>query len=578
MDESALTNVLLRDTSLTKDQLDEARQVQQEQGGLLSDILLGKGFLPEEELVRALAMEAGLEYVSVLDVDDVDIDLLAEIPINYAKTHLVLPLHRENDAIKIVMASPNAIFAADDLRTMLQQEIVPVLATSENVRDLINKVYARQTRAVDLEENGEFEGDSEELIDIIDSTDEAPIIRWVNSLIFQAIKERASDIHIEPGEREVAVRYRIDGVLYETRQANRGYAASITARVKIMADLNIAEKRLPQDGRIRRRIAGKDIDMRVATAPTAMGERITIRLLDKTAVLLNLGDIGLGPKHLEQMREIIYRPHGILLVTGPTGSGKTTTLYSALSEINTPDKNILTIEDPVEYQIEGISQTQVNPKIDLTFANGLRSFLRHDPDIIMVGEIRDLETAEIAIQASLTGHLVFSTVHTNDAAGGITRLVEMEVEPFLVASSVIGLMAQRLVRKVCPSCKELRKPNEAELSRLGYSVESFASAGGKDYGFTDPARPAPPPGMVYHAKGCGDCLNTGYRGRTGIYELLPMDDSIRAMVLKNEASTSIKKTAMERGMLTLRMDGACKILSGWTTIEEVMRVTQEDTA
>jgi general secretion pathway protein E len=577
MDESQLTTILLRDTSLTRDQLELAIDEQRQDGGMLIDVLLKQRVLPEEDLLRAVAMQLGMEYISSLNPEEVDSDLVAELPINYAKTHLVLPCHREDGGIRVVMADPRALHAVDDLRTMLDAEILPVVASSEHVLELINKVYAKRSKGVDLEEESEeFQGESEELVDIIDATDEAPIIRWVNALIFQAVKERASDIHIEPGEREVVVRYRIDGVLYETRRAHRNYAASIAARVKIMAGLNIAEKRLPQDGRIRRRIAGKDIDMRVATAPTAKGERITIRLLDKTTVLVDMADIGLGPDHLRAMDDIIHRPHGILLVTGPTGSGKTTTLYSGLSRINSPDKNILTIEDPVEYQIEGISQTQVNPKIELTFANGLRSFLRHDPDVIMVGEIRDLETAEIAIQASLTGHLVFSTVHTNDAAGGITRLVEMQVEPFLVASSLIALVAQRLVRKICPECRKLRPPTDEELLRLGLDREEFLAMAGQDFGFSDPLRPAPPQGMVYQTPGCPACLGTGYRGRTGIYEMLMMDDEIRALVLKDTDANTIKKAAVAKGMRTLRMDGVRKIVSGWTTIEEVMRVTQED--
>jgi general secretion pathway protein E len=576
-DESGLATVLLRDTTLSREQLDEAYDLKRAQGVTLAEVLLESRPIAEEDLLRALAMDIGVEYLSSLDPDDVDGLLLDELPINYAKSHRVLPLYRENGAIKVVMASPATMPALDDLRTILADEVVFALAPSEMVEDLINRVYTRRTSAVDLEENDEFHGDSEELVDIIDSTDEAPIIRWVNSLIFQAVKDKASDIHVEPGEREVIVRYRRDGVLYEMRRANRGYAASILARVKIMAGLNIAEKRLPQDGRIRRRIAGKDIDMRVATAPTARGERITIRLLDKTAVVLDLEVIGMAPDHLKMVRELIHRPHGIFLVTGPTGSGKTTTLYSGLSEINSPDKNILTIEDPVEFQIEGISQTQVSPKIDLTFANGLRSFLRHDPDVIMIGEIRDLETAEIAIQASLTGHLVLSTVHTNDAPGAITRLVDMDVEPFLVASSIVGLLAQRLVRKVCPNCKQLRPPTDEEVAGLGYAkMDAFKVAGEQDYGFTDPKRPKPAPGLVYHADGCSECLNTGYSGRLGIYELMLMDDTIRPLVLKNADSATIKNQAVERGMRTLRMDGATKIISGLTTIEEVMRVTQED--
>jgi general secretion pathway protein E len=345
-----------------------------------------------------------------------------------------------------------------------------------------------------------------------------------------------------------------------------------------MAGLNIAEKRLPQDGRIRRKIAGRDIDMRVATIPTARGERVTIRLLDRTAVLLDLADLGFGPDHLQQMEELIRRPHGILLVTGPTGSGKTTTLYAALSKINSPDKNILTVEDPVEYQLEGISQTQVNPKIDLTFATGLRSFLRHDPDVIMVGEIRDLETAEIAIQASLTGHLVFSTVHTNDAAGGITRLVDMGVEPFLVGSSLNALLAQRLVRKVCPDCREIYEPDPDEIRNLGLEPEAYYAGAvpGHPLGESDPE--PPPAGKAFRSTGCNRCMGTGYTGRLGIYELLVMDDVVRTLALKNTDTVEIKRAAISQGMRTLRDDGARKVISGMTSLSEVMRVTQEDVA
>jgi general secretion pathway protein E len=573
---SKLETILLRDTSLTREQLDQALESQRLDGGTLAEALHRQRYLGEEELLRALAQHLGVEYATKLDPEEVDGELLADIPINYAKAHLILPLYRENDGVKVVMADSEAVFACDDLRTMLQAEVTPVLATEERVLDLINRVYSKRASAVDLDESDEFQGDAEELVDIIDVTDEAPIIRWVNSLIFQAVKERASDIHVEPGEREVIVRYRIDGVLYEVRRANRNYLPSIVARIKIMSGLNIAEKRLPQDGRIRRRIAGKEIDMRVATAPTARGERITIRLLDKTSVVLDLADIGMGPDHLRHVSEIIRRPNGILLVTGPTGSGKTTTLYAALTAINTPDKNILTIEDPVEYQLEGISQTQVNSKIDLTFAGGLRSFLRHDPDVIMVGEIRDLETAEIAIQASLTGHLVFSTLHTNDAPSAVTRLIDMDVEAFLVASSVIGLLAQRLVRKICPECKKLRPVTEDEVQSLGMTMAQFRQEAEREHGFVDERRPAPPPGMVYQPAGCSACMDTGYAGRIGIYELLSMSEEVRALVLKSADANTIKRSAVAGGMRTLRMDGASKIVAGLTTIEEVMRVTQED--
>jgi general secretion pathway protein E len=395
--------------------------------------------------------------------------------------------------------------------------------------------------------------------------------------MFQAVKERASDIHIEPREKELLVRYRIDGVLYEHKRANRNFINSIISRVKIMAGLNIAEKRLPQDGRIRRKIAGKEIDMRVATVPTPHGERITIRLLDRSSVLLELADIGFAEDHLVGIEELIHRPHGIVLVTGPTGSGKTTTLYSCLSKINTPDLNILTVEDPVEYQLEGISQVQVNPKIELTFASAIRSFLRHDPDVIMVGEIRDSETAGMAITASLTGHLVFSTIHTNDSAGAITRLVDMGIEPFLVVSSLCGLLAQRLVRRVCPECRVLHRPTPEELEKVGINPEGFF-AGTLPMPFLKTSMKPPPAGMLYNANptGCPRCSKTGYTGRTGIYELLPIDDQIRQLALKNADSGKVKKAAVAAGMRTLREDGALKVRAGITTIEEVLLVTAED--
>ncbi|MDB4970121.1 MAG: ral secretory pathway protein, partial [Myxococcales bacterium] len=396
-------------------------------------------------------------------------------------------------------------------------------------------------------------------------------------LLFNAVKERASDIHIVPGYMEVMVRYRIDGELYESRRAARQFMPSIISRVKIMAGLNIAEKRLPQDGRIRRKIAGKDIDMRVATAPGVNGERITIRLLDRSTVLHDLSDIGFGDDHLVVIDELIHRPHGIVLVTGPTGSGKTTTLYACLAKINTPDLNILTVEDPVEYQLEGITQVPVNTKIDLTFASVLRSYLRHDPDVIMVGEIRDGDTAAMAIQASLTGHLVFSTVHTNDAAGAITRLVDMGIEPFLVASSLVGLLAQRLVRRLCPECRVLYRPSEDELRKLTIDPTAFYAGEVKipplRTKYTPPAK-----GMLYQARdgGCPRCSKSGYLGRMGIYELLLMDNDIRQLALKNTDSNTIKQTAIAKGMRTLRDDGMAKVLAGVTTIEEVMIVTAED--
>ncbi|HEY8370360.1 MAG TPA: type II secretion system ATPase GspE, partial [Thermodesulfobacteriota bacterium] len=379
-----------------------------------------------------------------------------------------------------------------------------------------------------------------------------------NSLLFQAVKARASDIHVEPYERELVVRFRIDGVLYNVLNPPKRFQSSILSRIKVMGGLNIAEKRLPQDGRIRIKIAGKDVDIRLSVVPTAFGERAVMRLLDKGSHILDLADIGLAEDHLDKLARLIKRPNGIILVTGPTGSGKTTTLYAALSRINSPDKNIITVEDPIEYQIRGIGQIQVNPKIDLTFANGLRSILRQDPDVIMVGEIRDTETAEIAIQASLTGHLVFSTLHTNDAPGAVTRLIDMGIEPFLVSSSVIAIMAQRLVRHVCTACREFYMPTEAELVDLGL----------------DPSR-VPAQGFA-RGRGCEACMRTGYRGRSGIYELMLVDSGVRDLVMKNADAATIRNYAISKGMRTLREDGIRKLLAGQTTVEEVLRVTQED--
>ncbi|HLU68013.1 MAG TPA: type II secretion system ATPase GspE [Kofleriaceae bacterium] len=576
-----LGEILVRQAGLARDVLARAMAEQRQEGGDLGEILLRMKAIDEAQLTRALSVQYEMPLAAVLpSAEDIDTSLVENLPIGFAKQHKVLPIGRDpSGRVQVAIADPLAIDVLDDIGVLVGGPVDGVLAAPTPIVDLINKVYGRLRQDADLdsakkEEEEEFH--AEELVDILDVADEAPIIAWVNSLLFQAVKERTSDIHIEPGEKEVKVRFRIDGVLREVKQAPRKFLSSILARVKIMAGLNIAEKRLPQDGRIRRKIGGKDIDMRVATAPTASGERVTIRLLDRSSVLLGLPDIGMADDTLRLIRSIIARPHGILLVTGPTGSGKTTTLYACLSEINSPDLNILTVEDPVEYQLEGISQTQVNPKIDLTFATGLRSFLRHDPDVIMVGEIRDPETAEVAITASLTGHLVLSTVHTNDAAGGVTRLVDMGIEPFLVASSLVGLMAQRLVRRPCPDCSEPVVPTEEVVREIGLDPERFY-AGGYPLPEVKGARQIPP-GTVLKPKGCGLCLDTGYRGRTGIYEMLMVDEAVRSLTLQKADAGSIKKAAIERGMVSLRMDGARKVMLGMTTPEEVLLVTAESEA
>ena len=559
--------ILVARTRLNQEKLEEglALQEERERGGRIGEILVGMKAVTTEEVLRSLAEQQDLEYLDKIIEEDIDADLIIDIPINFAKQNKVLPLRRENGCVEVAIDDPLNIFALDDLRVLLGDEITPRVCSGQMIVDTINRVYDRRSGEAgqvmdDLEESDldTLAHELEEPEDLLDISDEAPIIRLVNSLFFQAVKERASDIHIEPMERDIAVRFRVDGVLHEVIRPPKRYQASVLSRVKIMAGLNIAEKRLPQDGRIQIKIAGKDIDIRVATAPTSHGERITLRLLDRSNILLDLMDLGFSKDKLIRMDELINLAHGILLVTGPTGSGKTTTLYASLSKINTPDKNIITVEDPVEYQLKGISQIQVNPKIKLTFASGLRSILRHDPDVILVGEIRDLETSEIAIQASLTGHLVFSTLHTNDAASAITRLIDMGVEPFLVSSSVVAILAQRLVRTLCKECREPYTPPMAEILEVGI----------------DPALLRD--NTIYRPKGCPACLNTGYLGRSGIYELLTIDESIRALITSNVDYNQINKVARANGMLTLREDGALKVLDGVTGLGEILRVTQEE--
>jgi general secretion pathway protein E len=397
----------------------------------------------------------------------------------------------------------------------------------------------------------------EETGDLLDDTSDAPVIKLVNLMFSQAVRAGASDIHIEPFKSRVAIRQRVDGILYDMFTPPSHIQAALVSRIKVMAKLNIAEKRLPQDGRTEIRIADKNVDIRVSTLPTAFGERVVLRLLDKSSVLLKLTDLGMTPERLKLFNNLIHAAHGIILVTGPTGSGKTTTLYAALSTINNTDINIITVEDPIEYQMEGIGQVQVNPKIDLSFANGLRSIVRQDPDVILVGEIRDLETAEIAIQAALTGHLVFSTLHTNDSSSAVTRLIDMGIEPFLVTSSVNAILAQRLVRRLCKTCREAIEPDQESLQSIGITPEMLE---GK---------------TIYRDKGCPDCLQTGHRGREGIFELLLMDDDIKTTILRTSDANAIKKVSVEHGMLSLRQDGARKVLEGITTIEEVFRLTEQ---
>jgi len=562
-------SILLDRSWVSEQDLERARQ-RKKPGQDLDDVLVDMGALEPQRLARAIAQEYWLPFQAHVDEHAIDPSLLGKVPINYAKKNRVLPLNGDGQSVTVAIADPSNYEPLDDLRMLFGLPVHPVVVPPEVLNDAINRSYDQATTTtaqdlmIDLEEErldvvaNEL---AQEPLDLLDSDDAAPIIKLVNGLLSQAVKDRASDIHVEPFERELLVRFRVDGMLYDVISPPKRFQPAITSRVKVMSGLNIAEKRLPQDGRIRLRVAGRDIDIRVSTIPTAFGERIVLRLLDRAQALvdLNLDRLGFSGDNLTRVDRLIRQSHGIILATGPTGSGKTTTLYACLARINSPEKNIITIEDPIEYQLRGIGQMQVNPKIDLTFASGLRSILRQDPDVIMVGEIRDGETAEIAIHAALTGHLVFSTLHTNDSFGALTRLVDMGIEPFLVSSSILAVLAQRLLRMVCPSCREPYTPTPAAPARIGLRSETLR---GPIY------RPA--------ANGCRLCRSTGYHGRTAIQELMLMDDEVRSLVMQKADAATIRRACTSQGMKLLRQNGAERILQGETTVEELLRVTQED--
>lgn len=530
-------------------------------GESFEETLIKSNIFEENELLDVFSEFYELPCINSIGPDDIDEELVKLLPIGFAKNYRLIPLRKEGEKVYMAFAPPLDLYAMDEVKSLYGSQIEPVLTTNKLLIDVINKVYERGKEVTDEIEDeslGIFETDIHEPKDLLEAEDEAPIIRFVNSLMFQAVKDKASDIHIECFEKEVSVRFRKDGILHMITSVPKKIQSSLISRVKIMAELDIAEKRKPQDGRIRVKVAGRDVDVRISTVPTAWGESVVMRLLDRTTVILSLEDLGLEGEKLKSIDNLIHRSYGIVLVTGPTGSGKTTSLYASLERINSPDKKIITIEDPVEYQIMGINQIQVNAKVDLTFANGLRSILRQDPDVILVGEIRDRETADIAVHASLTGHLVFSTLHTNDSASAITRLIDMDIEPFLITSSLVAVVAQRLVRVFCKYCKQPYKPTDEELERIGIQRSDI------------------PDGILFRAKGCSNCIETGYSGRTAIFETLIVNDDIRNLTLSTADSTSIKKLAVDCGMSTLRMDGADKIVKGVTSIDEVLRVTEED--
>lgn len=558
-----LGQLLVESFGVTQEAVAQALVLQQEKGGRIGEILVQQKQISIADLYKARSLQCGLPLVTELSPNP-DPFFTSRVPIQFLRKFKMIPMATPGESF-IALAEPLNFQQVDDLQRVLNWEgMKTVLAPQEEIFKAINKCYDRssQNRAdqvmqdMDVEDPEAIISEIEETADLLDDTSDAPVIKLVNLMLAQAVRDNASDIHIEPYQDMVKIRKRVDGILYDMYTPPTHVKSKLVSRIKIMAKLDIAEKRLPQDGRIEIRIADRNVDIRVSTLPTSFGERVVMRLLDKSNVLLSLPDLGMSQRDLNIFLKLIKAAHGIILVTGPTGSGKTTTLYSALSILNKPDINIITIEDPVEYQIKGISQVQINPKIDLTFANGLRTIVRQDPDIILVGEIRDLETAEIAIQSALTGHLVFSTLHTNDAASAVTRLIDMGVESFLVSSSVNAILAQRLVRKICNHCSEEFVPGREYLAQVGLVPEDLGG------------RP------LFRSKGCYECLNTGYQGRIGIFELMVMNDDMKNFILTTSDSNQIQRKALATGeMLTLRQDGLQKVMAGMTTIEEVYRVT-----
>ena len=557
---------MLKGTGLLKaDEIKDALRVQRDTRERLALILLRKGCITDENIRNIVTAQIGAEVEATQNLK-IDQDVLRRVPTTFAHHHRVIPIRFENNVLTIATDNPFNFLAFGNFKFFLGCSIEGILTTEEDVDKLLEKYYGLKEGApidalvagMDMKKKASLREIDEEKTEKVSKEKETPVVKLVSLLIGEAFKKRASDIHIEPLENKLRIRYRIDGVLHEVPAPPKRLQASVISRVKIMASMDIAEKRLPQDGRIRIEISGKELDLRVSTLPAIYGESVVLRILDKSSFLFGLKELGFMPEDEKKFERLIKVPNGILLVTGPTGSGKTTTLYASLSHINKPDRKLITVEDPVEYQISGINQVQVKPQINLTFATGLRSILRQAPDVVMVGEIRDFETAQIAIQAALTGHLVFSTLHTNDAPGAVTRLIDMGIKPYLVASSVQAVLAQRLVRVICPSCKTEYKPSKEELIAINLKPGQLKNT------------------KFYKGKGCDDCTKTGYKGRIGIFELLVMSDEIREVVFEKVSSSIIKEKAKALGMVTLREDGMRKVLKGITTISEVMRVTQQD--
>jgi general secretion pathway protein E len=583
---NSLYQILIERFDVSEEDLKDAQRINTEKGTDFAEILLSKKMITERQLLEALSIQYDIPFWPELPIEKYETDFTSHVPIQFLKKYIMVPLiiktrtsdhesplndrdwqHSEKELYEygsvVAVNDPACIQPMDDLIRMLgYDDVKPVLSTKDAILFAINMSYdlsrgSAEQLVQDMEENGStIISELEEKADLLDDISDAPIIKLVNHIISQSVKARASDIHIETYQDSFKVRYRVDGILYDFLSPPKWLQPALISRIKVMANMNIAEKRLPQDGRLDVKIGHQAIDVRVSTLPTSFGERLVLRLQDKSGSLISLSDLGLVSDKLALLDNLIRSPNGIILVTGPTGSGKTTTLYAILSTINIPDVNIITIEDPIEYQLQGVNQIQVNPKINLTFAKGLRSIVRQDPDVILVGEIRDHETAEIAVQSALTGHLVFSTLHTNDSASAITRLVDIGVEPFLISSSVLAVVAQRLIRVLCTDCKEAYTPDGAALDSLGITHDQLQDT------------------IIYRAKGCENCFHTGYKGRMGIFEMMVMDSGLKSLILKTFDSNQIKNEALNRNMVTLRQDGINKVLTGISTIEEVLRVTQ----
>lgn len=562
-----LGELLLNKKIISQEQLDSALARQQKSNLRIGEELMRSGVVSEENILRTLAEQMNMPFVHLRTID-IDPAVIERVPARFITHYNFIPIcEKEDGLLHIAVSDPLDLYTIDEIKLILKQPIKICLATSFEINEAIKRYYGvgAKTMAQMVDDSPHIEiisaQNSASKIEKSDDTEDPSVIKFIDQVIQQAVRERATDIHIEPYDKNLRVRYRIDGLLYEVPVPStiHHFQSAIIIRLKIMSNLDISEKRLPQDGRIQVRIDNGDYDLRISILPTAYGESIEIRILSRKQIFFSMEQLGLDAAGVDMLNKMIKRTHGIILVTGPTGSGKTTTLYSCLEKINSAERKIITIEDPVEYKLQGITQIQVHPKIDLTFANGLRSMLRHDPDIMMVGEIRDLETAELSIRTALTGHLVFSTLHTNDAPGAMARLLDMGIEPYLVASSLDCVIAQRLVRVICPDCKQEFTPHKELIEEFGVHKDRFAKA------------------RFYFGSGCDKCKFSGYLGRTAIFEVLIIDDQIKDMILNREPSNIIKQKAVAMGMQTLRLNGWEKVISGITTPEEIIRVTQQDT-